>query len=59
MTPITDAFPHGTVDLSATRRQFLFALEQLAAHQPHARPRTSWHRRLAPQPLPGARRAGG
>jgi hypothetical protein len=59
MTPASDTFPYPAVDLTATRRQFLFAREQLAAHQPHAQRAGGWPRSLAPRPFHGARHAEG
>jgi hypothetical protein len=42
----TRHFSHCDVDIDATRRQFLFAREQLAAHSPGARARVPQHERL-------------
>jgi hypothetical protein len=41
----TQHFSHRGVDTEATRRQFLFAREQLAAHSPAARLRVTQHTR--------------
>jgi hypothetical protein len=59
MTPASDAPRHRTVDLCATRRQFLFAREQVAAHQPHAQRASVRHRPSASRPPQGARAAEG
>jgi hypothetical protein len=42
----TQHFSRCGVDIEATRRQFLFAREQLAAHSPGARARLPKHMRL-------------
>jgi hypothetical protein len=42
----TQHFSNCGVDIEATRRQFLFAREQLAAHSPGARARVPRHLRL-------------
>jgi hypothetical protein len=42
----TQHFSRCGVDIEATRRQFLFAREQLAAHSPGARARVPQHMRL-------------